>query len=863
MLFGRDKAEKENGAVTVFLSFTFLLLMSLVLTLLEGARSRAAAAIADMQLTTCVESLLGEFYRPLYEKYNVFGIDTSFDGKVPDIEELGAVLTGFSGESSFGLKTEEGIITATRPFLTGDGGTFLKQVVDYEKYCAAVDTIGSLLERLGVLSKETEVYKIYERQMEIEDNLALIDKNTLLLMEKIDGPVCSGLTMGSVNELFVKSFMTRGIDPVSVGINNPDIWMLLEDKYYNPSVYVDNAMEKLEFAFPEVKRRDEIKEEISGLFSEREPLVSEINSAAEELSRMIDEEKKEFEDSQREEAHQRDTGDIGKKKEEKNKEEKNGYRESDRVASLREEIGELQKDLDELDKRICDLSEEKDRLNKSINDYVLTAGVHTDELMRRVSGCLLEAREAVELIEEDKGIIKKTRPMIESFASLLESSKEILSDEMYESLRLSLGRMKRFTGMDGAVPDFEKMEEALRTDVEVLGSIETDAFISADISRATLTEVSVENIGKWEERLQRVSSATSRFSYDRLMFDYSEMKPDRIICELSDGLKRTVANGFLDLLIGGGKVSEKKIGVRTRPSDLCGAAGGERTDAGALISEELGKESGAQSFLETDASKAVAGAGQSDESEPGVREKLLLILYIREHFGDYFDRVTSSQSALSYEQEYILCSNRSDSENLAQTASQIMLVRMVTSGAYVLSNMGLQARAMEIAESLVGFTGLHFLTLIVKYVILFAWSAEQALVETAAILEGKKVPILTTSASYCIDSFDLAAITPDGLREKVRLFRESEFSLLYGDYLCLFLLALPCDELSLKTMDMIEENMRWGYDGNFLLENCISGFDAKMVFSCRSRYIGIFDGLFADLKMPDGYGFVRTDSVDY
>ena len=93
----------ERGSVTVFLSFTFLVIMSLVLVLLEGARSRAAAAIADMQLTTCVESLLGEYYRPLYEKYSVFGIDTSFDGKTSDPERLAELMTGYAGGSSFGL----------------------------------------------------------------------------------------------------------------------------------------------------------------------------------------------------------------------------------------------------------------------------------------------------------------------------------------------------------------------------------------------------------------------------------------------------------------------------------------------------------------------------------------------------------------------------------------------------------------------------------------------------------------------------------------------------------------------------------------------------------------------------------------
>jgi len=225
--------------------------------------------------------------------------------------------------------------------------------------------------------------------------------------------------------------------------------------------------------------------------------------------------------------------------------------------------------------------------------------------------------------------------------------------------------------------------------------------------------------------------------------------------------------------------------------------------------------------------------------------------------------VTSARSALAYEQEYILCGNRSDAENLAEIASMIMLARMVTSGVYVMSDSALHAKALEIATSLVGFAGLHFLTLVVKYMIMFAWSTEQAIVETAAILAGKKVPILTSSSSYCIDTVDFSVITSDGIKDKVKNFRESEACLLYEDYICLFMLAIPCEKLCLRTMDMIEENMRWAYDGSFLLENCITGFDTTIVFSCPSRYIGIFDGLFADIQTPSGYGFVRQDSVNY
>ena len=834
---------KEKGTITVFLSFSFLIIMALILVLLEGARVRAAASVADMQLTTCVESLLGEFYRPLYEKYGVFGIDTSFGGRVPDIEELTDVLTGFAGESSFGLRLEEGEISATRPFVTADGGRFLEQVAEYEKYCAAIDTIGSLLERIGILSKENEVYKIYERQMEIEDSLARIDQNTLLLMEKIDGPVCSGYSVGEIHEMFVKSFMTRGVDPVSVGINNLELWMLLEDKYFDPNAYVENAAQYFSLALPKIEERDALKERLEILLTDRKSLNDEIADKAVKLETML------------RDSEESDKGKKGKKEKSK---------ESKEITYLRNELEELHKIGNELEKTIEEVSEETDDLNESINDLVLSAAVQTDELMRRVSGCLFTAREAVELIEEDRGIAEKTKPLISLFDSLVETSKDILTEESYNTFRTSLARMRRYTGLDGRLPDYEIIEDSLGNDVSVLACIERDANIGTDISKAVLSEVSSEMVGSWSKHLDCVRESIAGFSYDKLVFDYSEMRPDRILCELSNDLKRTVGKGFLGLIMDSDRISEKKLTVRIRPSDMLNPKGHDLTDAGKMLSEVLGKESGAESFYRSDVSGVMSGVGgKLNKTEPGFMEKMMLILYIREHFGDNIDRSTSSQSALVYEQEYILSGNGSDIENLTETVSKIMMVRMVTSGAYVLTNPTLHSRAAEIASSLVGFTGLYFLTSIVKYMIMFVWSAEQALVETAAIVAGKKIPILTTSSSYCIDSFDPAAITPDGIRNKVKSFKESELSLLYGDYLLMFMIMLPCEELSLRSMDMIEENIRWAYDDNFLLENCITGFDTKLTFSCPSRYVGIFDGLYSDVKVPDGYGFVRGDSVDY
>jgi len=840
----------EKGSVTVFLSFVFVPILSLILVMLEGARCSAAAAGADMQLTTCVESLMGEFYRPLYEQYGLFAIDATIGGKVPDLNGLEDIMKSYDAGDSFGLKIDKCSITGTKPFLTPGGSEFMRQALAHEKYCAAVDTVDAFLERFAVFSKEGAVYKVYERQMEIENKLALIDQNTLLLMEKADGIVCSGLTVGDVNTDFVKAFMILNPDPVTVGINNPEIWTLLEDKYYSPYVFIDSAMSKLESTRPLIEERESLKRSKEALLCDREGLAQAVTDLEEEIKKRDTEKESGAENGKAQESDAENgkaqESDVGR----------------DRELELRYE--KAQQQLQECDEDIQELSEQINEKNDAINELALTAGIQTDELMRRVSGCALAAKEAFELVEQDAEIIEQTRPLVETFETFLEESKDYLSKDTYDSIEVSLKRMKRYTGLDSNRPEYELIRETLNNDIGILQEIESDVFISAEIAKSVRSQITQTDVERWSCELKLARDAAGRYSYDGLVFDYSDYKPDRLLNTLSDSLTQTVSKGFLGLITDTSKISEKKLDVRTRPSDVMGQAGPEFFDVEDVLTDAVGRSSGAESFLELDATRPFSGsAGLIDSPKSSFSDKLLLMLYIRDHFADYFDKAKSAKSALSYELEYILWGNNSDAANLAQSAYSILKLRMMTSGAYVITNASLHSQASKIATGIVGFTGLHFLVAIVKYAILFVWTVEQALVETAAILAGKKVPVLTTSESFCIGTVESVAMSGALIKEKAKVFKESPFCLTYGDYMLIFMLSSSQEELCLNSMNMIEENMRWAYDEDFMLATCISGFDATVEMSCPARYVGIFGGIFADKEVPGGYGFVRSDSVLY
>lgn len=51
--------------------------MSLILTVIEGARISTARVFTQRALMTAMDSVLADFYLPLWEEYHLFGLDTA------------------------------------------------------------------------------------------------------------------------------------------------------------------------------------------------------------------------------------------------------------------------------------------------------------------------------------------------------------------------------------------------------------------------------------------------------------------------------------------------------------------------------------------------------------------------------------------------------------------------------------------------------------------------------------------------------------------------------------------------------------------------------------------------------------------
>lgn len=75
--------KKVKGYLTIYLSLTLTVMLSLCLTLIEGARRSSVRLEAECVMDIGLNSILAEYHRELFQQYNLFYIDSSYGSAYP------------------------------------------------------------------------------------------------------------------------------------------------------------------------------------------------------------------------------------------------------------------------------------------------------------------------------------------------------------------------------------------------------------------------------------------------------------------------------------------------------------------------------------------------------------------------------------------------------------------------------------------------------------------------------------------------------------------------------------------------------------------------------------------------------------
>lgn len=168
----------RRGYMTVFLALSLTLILSLVFTVIEGARISAIRMKFECVADIGMNSVLAEYHRELLEQYDLLFVDTSYGGSYADISNTEAHLRNYMENNL--QPSRNGRLWGARDFLAmytdgveinrysiasdDEGAVFKRQVTDY----MADYPLGAVLEKISTGAEELNQFGLDTRDTDGE-----------------------------------------------------------------------------------------------------------------------------------------------------------------------------------------------------------------------------------------------------------------------------------------------------------------------------------------------------------------------------------------------------------------------------------------------------------------------------------------------------------------------------------------------------------------------------------------------------------------------------------------------------------------------------------------------------------------------
>lgn len=202
----------------------------------------------------------------------------------------------------------------------------------------------------------------------------------------------------------------------------------------------------------------------------------------------------------------------------------------------------------------------------------------------------------------------------------------------------------------------------------------------------------------------------------------------------------------------------------------------------------------------------------------GIEERLLFHEYLLKKFGNAAESKGENRS-LSYELEYLIGGSSSDVENLEVVVKKLLAVRFGINYLYLQSDSVKQAEAETLALTLSVLAGLPAVSGFIKQALLAAWAFGESVVDLRVLLSGKKAALIKNSENW---QLSLSSLITLGTGEDVQEGMDVEGGLAYKDYLRILLFLENEDELTMKALDRVEQNMRSEKEAEgFCVDSCV------------------------------------------
>jgi len=826
----------HKASITVFLSLTLLLLLSLIMTVIEGARLTAARVIAERSFLTSLDSVLAEFYGPLMDEYHILGLDASYGKSEIDTSSINEKIKNYMSYTInpeldfkkkpnfklYGITLKTAEVKNVAKLTDYRGSLFIHEVTEYMKYKTAENAAETFLKQTSWFEQPQKISILYEEKVKLDEELVSIDEGILALMKYLDGISTGkkGLLRNKGGILKTEKFFAKKIlfdipTMENTGINNKQIFLALQNNYVNPSPIFESILSNFEKLQLVLRNIEEARAEENNIQEQIEQARLNLSGLESNMSSL-------------------DKDDIEKKE------------------SLSAQINEIKARISDLEDKIreieINISEYTDEKNKCMN----TIAGNGSETKSLIAGCFYATEQAIYELEQIIKSVKEAKPKIISYEENLKNYKNEIDKEVYDSLEKELNDIKTYLPENRQGYDFDRMKAILISNCEILKECETFlnegsnalSAMNFDLAKAKYKEAYIKILG---------------YKTDGLNIDYStlviqgEDNPD-FLKAISDLFEQ----GITGLVVDKDFISSKKLGSGNMPSDLI------------YFSKDKQEFSFKEFFRKIKIGNKNTGLDQlfgsfdnlsltdfKKNSLDLVAKRILLLEYIKEHFYKFTlnedEKNEKKPSALDYEREYLIYGKNADKDNLDAIIMRLILIRTVLNFISILADKGKVSEAKVIAASLVGFTGLPVLVAITQSVLIILLAFAESLVDICALLLGYKVPFIKKKID--LNYSDLILLTKEKIKKKAQVYKNVK-GISYSEYISFFLCITDQTKLSYRMMDLIQENINMRYGVNFIFHNCIFGLEAEALYDIKPLFT-----VFGFVKEHLGSDFERNYAV--
>lgn len=198
------------GYLTVYTALSMMILLSLCLTLIEGARRNTIRLEAECIMDIALNSVLAEYHRELYQQYNLLFIDTSYGSGVPSYYSTAAHLLEYANKN---MRTDDIFLSG---FLYRDILAMSAASAEVSKVSVATDLNGGIFRERAVEAIKNDVGITYLEEvvkwLDVVELNDLSGRNIREEKESVDA---------SIQEYDGEEVLISESEWTAVEINNP------------------------------------------------------------------------------------------------------------------------------------------------------------------------------------------------------------------------------------------------------------------------------------------------------------------------------------------------------------------------------------------------------------------------------------------------------------------------------------------------------------------------------------------------------------------------------------------------------------------------------------------------------------------